>query len=68
MQIPGTWRIAASARTAKRTCTNAPNQLHHRRCDPVAVEILRAQLLWLEGADPRAVRRALIEALRLLDE
>jgi hypothetical protein len=53
---------------AQPRCTNAPNRSLSRRCDAVAVEILRAQLLWLEGAEARAVRRALLEALRLLDE
>jgi len=49
-------------------CTNARNRAGSRRCDPVSVEIARAQLLWTEGGDLKAVRRALLEALRLLDE
>ena len=47
--------------------TDAPAGRPQPEADSVSVEIARAQLLRCEHADPKLVRRALLEALRLLD-
>lgn len=50
-------------------CTIAPNATPTGHfADRVMVALLRAQLSWVETGDVRAVRRLLVEALRLLDE